>query len=113
MTQNVTSFYKKKLISKGLDKANQVVKRQKALAAVELATAKQATNKNGRHQLRSMFHCSSDSVSSFSGFVLVFSSVWWRCTGTTLYFDFFWLFNLNTVLPLLCLLIYDLAAGPE
>ena len=54
MTQNVTSFYKKKLISKGLDKANQVVKRQKALAAVELATAKQATNKNGRDQLVSL-----------------------------------------------------------
>ena len=39
---------KKKLLTQGAEKANQVLKRQKALAAVEAATKKQAANKLGR-----------------------------------------------------------------
>ena len=57
---SVGSFYKKKTLTKGIDKANQVLKRQKALAAIEEATKKQAANKKGRHSL----HSSSDSLSS-------------------------------------------------
>ena len=38
---SVGSFYKKKTLTKGIDKANQVLKRQKALAAIEEATKKQ------------------------------------------------------------------------
>ena len=61
---SVGSFYKKKTLTKGIDKANQVLKWQKALAAIEEATKKQAANKIGRHSL----HSSSDSLSSlFSG----------------------------------------------
>ena len=48
MTQTVGSFYKKKLLTQGAEKVNQVLKRQKALAAVEAATKKQAANKLGR-----------------------------------------------------------------
>ena len=40
MTQTVGSFYKKKLLTQGAEKANQVLKWQKALAAVEAATKK-------------------------------------------------------------------------
>ena len=47
MTQSVGSFYNKKLLTQGVEKANQVVKRQKALAAVEAATKKQAANQLG------------------------------------------------------------------
>ena len=47
MTQSVGSFYKKKLFTQGAEKANQVLKRQKALAAVEAATKKQTANKIG------------------------------------------------------------------
>ena len=57
---NVGSFYKKKTLTKGIDKANQVLKQQKALAAIEEATKKQAANEIGRHSL----HFSSDSLSS-------------------------------------------------
>ena len=57
---SVGSFYKKKTLTKGIDKANQVLKWQKALAAIEEATKKQAANKIGRHSL----HSSSDSLSS-------------------------------------------------
>ena len=57
---SVGSFYKKKTLTKGIDKANQVLKRQKALAVIEEATKKQAANKIGRHSL----HSSSDSLSS-------------------------------------------------
>ena len=38
MTQTVGSFYKKKVLTQGAEKANQVLKQQKALAAVEAAT---------------------------------------------------------------------------
>ena len=48
MTQTVGLFYKKKLLTQGAEKANQVLKRQKALAAVEAATKKQAADKLGR-----------------------------------------------------------------
>ena len=48
MTQTVGSFYKKKLLTQGAEKVNQVLKWQKALAAVEAATKKQAANKLGR-----------------------------------------------------------------
>ena len=48
ITQTVGSFYKKKLLTQGAEKANQVLKWQKALAAVEAATKKQAANKLGR-----------------------------------------------------------------
>ena len=54
---SVGSFYKKKTLTKGIDK---VLKQQKALAAIEEATKKQAANKIGRHSL----HFSSDSLSS-------------------------------------------------
>ena len=54
---SVGSFYKKKTLTKGIDKVNQVLKRQKA---IEEATKKQAANKIGRHSL----HSSSDSLSS-------------------------------------------------
>ena len=65
---SVGSFYKKKTLTKGIDKANQVLKRQKALAAIEEATKKQAANKIGRHSL----HSSSDSLSSlFQELVIV------------------------------------------
>ena len=57
---SVGLFYKKKTLTKGIDKVNQVLKRQKALAAIEEATKKQAANKIGRHSL----HFSSDSLSS-------------------------------------------------
>ena len=57
---SIGSFYKKKTLTKGIDKANQVLKRQKALAAIEEATKKQAANKIGRHSL----HFSFDSLSS-------------------------------------------------
>ena len=57
---SVGSFYKRKTLTKGIDKVNQVLKRQKALAAIEEATKKQAANKIGRHSL----HSSSDSLSS-------------------------------------------------
>ena len=48
MTQTVGSFYKNKLFTQGAEKVNQVLKWQKALAAVEAATKKQAANKLGR-----------------------------------------------------------------
>ena len=51
---SVGLFYEKKTLTKGFDKANQVLKQQKALAAIEQA------NKIGRHSL----HSSSDSLSS-------------------------------------------------
>ena len=38
MTQTVSLFYKKKLLTQGAEKVNQVLKWQKALAAVEAAT---------------------------------------------------------------------------
>ena len=57
---SIGSFYKKKTLTKGIDKVNQVLKWQKALAAIEEATKKQAANKIGRHSL----HSSSDSLSS-------------------------------------------------
>ena len=44
---SIGSFYKKKTLTKGIDKANQVLKWQKALAAIEEATKKQAANKIG------------------------------------------------------------------
>ena len=47
MTQSVGSFYNKKLLTQGVEKVNQVVKQQKALAAVEAATKKQAVNQLG------------------------------------------------------------------
>ena len=47
MTQSVGSFYKKNLLTQGAEKVNQVLKQQKALAAVEAATKKQAENKLG------------------------------------------------------------------
>ena len=37
---SIGSFYKKKTLTKGIDKVNQVLKRQKALAAIEEATKK-------------------------------------------------------------------------
>ena len=49
MKRKVGSFYKKSLISRGLEKANQVVKRQKAQAEVAKALQKQAANKTGRY----------------------------------------------------------------
>ena len=48
MTQTVGLFYKKKLLTQGAEKVNQVLKWQKTLAAVEAATKKQAANKLGR-----------------------------------------------------------------
>ena len=45
MTQSVSSFYKKKLLTQGGEKANQV---QKAIAAVEAVTKKQTANQLGR-----------------------------------------------------------------
>ena len=44
---SVGSFYKKKMINQGEHKANQVLKRVKALAAVEAATREQAQNNIG------------------------------------------------------------------
>ena len=44
---SVGSFYKKKMITQGKYKANQVLKCVKALAAVEAATIKQAQNNIG------------------------------------------------------------------
>ena len=44
---SVGLFYTKKTLTKGIDKANQVSKWQKTLAAIEEATKKQAVNKIG------------------------------------------------------------------
>ena len=44
---SVGSFYKKKMITQGEHKVNQVLKHVKALAAVEAATRKQAQNNIG------------------------------------------------------------------
>ena len=57
---SVGLFYKKKTLTKGIDNANQVLKWQKSLTAIEQATKKQAAIKIGRHS----FHSSSDSLSS-------------------------------------------------
>ena len=40
MTRSVNSFYKKKLLTQGGEKVNQVLKCQKAIAAVEAVTKK-------------------------------------------------------------------------
>ena len=49
MTRSVGSFYKKNLLTQGAEKANQVLKRQKAIAAVEAVTKKQTANQLGRN----------------------------------------------------------------
>ena len=79
---SVGLFYKKKTLTKGFDKVN-----QKALAAIEQATKKQAANKIGRHSL----HSSSDSLSSlFRNWLLlaVHYSFYGR-GGPTMYFVLF------------------------
>ena len=48
MTRSVSSFYKKKLLTQGGEKVNQVLKRQKAVAAVEAVTKEQRANQLGR-----------------------------------------------------------------
>ena len=49
MTRSVGSFYKKNLLTQGAEKVNQVLKRQKAIAAVEAVTKKQTANQLGRN----------------------------------------------------------------
>ena len=48
MTRSVSSFYKKKLLTQGGEKANQVLKCQKAIAAVEAVTKTQTASQLGR-----------------------------------------------------------------
>ena len=45
----VGSFYKKSLLTRGVEKANQVMKRQKAQAEIEKALQKQAANTAGTY----------------------------------------------------------------
>ena len=84
---SVGLFYKKKTITKGIDKVNQVLKQQKALAAIEQATKKQAANEIGRHS----FHSSSDSLSSFFGnwLLLAVHYLFYGRSGPTSYFVLF------------------------
>ena len=67
MKQKVGSFYKKSLITRGLEKTNQVVKRQKAQAEVAKALQKQAANKTGRY-FKEVSSCSFD----FDSVVVIF-----------------------------------------
>ena len=48
MKRSVKSFYNKSLMTRGIEKVNQVLKRQKAKAEIEKALQKKAENKMGK-----------------------------------------------------------------
>ena len=112
MTRSVGLFYKKNLLTQGAEKANQVLKRQKAIAAVEAVTKKQTANQLGRN-LSVQFITVMIHFLLFAGVMLpqlIFLSLIW-CHGSRVLFPIFTLvlfdivINKELFLRLNCLLV--------